>query len=151
MMRISSALIGPLAGVSTELESSLIALGVALSRNIPYYPESAELGKLLRAVTPDVLFVSTDQPTQMETTIEQAASSIPNLPVILLDRGGDHETLRRAMQLGVRECVSAPFELEELRGAVERTMIRRLSQGDSASASSVYSFLPAKAGVGAST
>src|SRR5579883_2282313 len=154
-MKVASAIIGPTHGTGhgpvAQVEEALAKLGLQPDRKLSYYPPQAELARLLRAADPDVLFISTDIPAQMEETVTSAFETLPDLEIVLIDSASDHDVLRRAMRLGVRECVSAPFDFDDVRGAMERSMKRRLARGASASANSLYSFLPAKPGVGATT
>lgn len=135
-----------------ELETALRYFGVDISRRYPYYPDEAEIQRLIRAIDPDILFVSTAVPGRMENAVEQALRVSPLTQIILLDAAGDPGTMRRAMQLGVRECLVFPLQEEELRGAVERIMTRRRNvPSRMAGTNCLYSFIPARAGVGAST
>ena len=109
------------------------------------------MGRFLRASDPDIMFISTGEPARMEATVVQALQTLPNVQIVLVDATGASNTLRRAMQLGVRECLNVPFSPDDVRGVVERSA-QRLgnSPNGSAGTNCLYSFLPACGGVGAS-
>ena len=151
-MTASTAMIGLPELELTPLKQTLSLFGgIKIGRHISHYPDHVEMGRLLRATNPDILFISTALPDEMETAVMQTYDLSPNIEIIIVDGGGQSNALKRAMQLGVRECVSLPFHEEDVKGAVERCMKRRTNVANEGPASNcLYSFLPARGGVGAS-
>ncbi len=151
-MSLRTAVIGSQESELSTLEQALEVHGVAIARRYPYYPDEAEIQRFLRAVNPDILFISTSVPERMEAAVSQTLQLAPHQEIILLDTAADAMTLRRAMQLGVRECLGFPLMEDELRGAVERIMMRRRNQpARSSGTNCLYTFFPARPGVGATT
>ena len=136
-----------------ELVKNLLSslAGVTMGRGLAYYPEKSELVRFLGTDSPDVLFISTRLPMQMEAAVVQARQVLPDVQLVLVDSAAQPETLGRAMQLGVRECLSTPLRAEDVRGVIERSLSRRgRAPSPSVGTDSLYSFLPARPGVGAS-
>ena len=153
-MTISVALIGTRENQLQRLESLLTNLNgtVSIARRLAYYPDPAELERMLRAVVPDILFLSTADPEQMEAIVRSALKLLPQLQIVLLDSEMRGETLRTAMQLDVRECLTEGFGAGDLREALERSMTRAKAKSSLGfEQSAMYSFLPAKPGVGSTT
>jgi pilus assembly protein CpaE len=150
---VRTAIMGATATESAQLDSCLGQFtAVNVVRRFPAYPENGELERFLRAGDPEVVFISTSNSVAMEQAITATTGTAPNVQIVLVDTRSSTMTLRVAMQLGVRECVTMPFELEDVRGAIERSVTRRahLAMSQPASTNSLYSFLPARPGVGTS-
>ncbi len=78
-------------------------------------------------------------------------ATLPNVELVLVDSAARTETLTRAMQLGVREYLSLPCAAGDVRGVIERIMNRRATApGPKRGTNCLYSFLPARPGVGGS-
>lgn len=152
-MSVRSAVIGLQEAELRRLEELLSRFNnITIDRRFSHYPELDEMRGFLRAVAPDVLFVSTAFPMLMEAAVERAVQISPKVQIVLVDSTAQPETLRRAMQLGVRECLTVPFSANDLRGVIERSLTRRdTMSGEGLGTDSLYSFLPARGGVGAST
>ena len=85
-MKICAALIGLQTRELEQVEQSLIAFpDVRIARRLQNYPGAGEMAPLLRAVDPDLLFVSTQAPAEMEAALEEVARSSPNVQVVLVD------------------------------------------------------------------
>ena len=151
-MDICTALIGLRAQETRQVDEHLSAItGVTIDRQVAHYPVDTELLRLLRAVDPDVLFISAEIPAEMEMVVEQALQTLPTLQIVLVDSVARPDTLKSAMKLGVRECQSLPFASEDIRGVIGRSMARRTAVPvGNGGTNCVYSFLPARPGVGTS-
>src|SRR5579872_2173565 len=80
------------------------------------------------------------------------AVSIPDLPIITLSTHKDETLLVKLMHFGVREHLTSPISREAIEEAVRSSQERLKIQPVAASRlADLYTFLPAKAGVGAST
>src|SRR5207302_6602742 len=72
--------------------------------------------------------------------------------VIAIDRACDAELLRQTMRMGVREFLISPFSIEPLLEALQNVAaVLERKPAYRESTSQVFSFVPAKAGSGAST
>ncbi len=151
-MKACAALIGLPEADLLRMEAMLDRLGgVTISRLFSGYPEPDELGRFLRAAEPDLLFVSTSVPAEMERTVTQATQAWANVQIVLVDSELTSTTLKRAMQMGVRECLTIPFSSGNLRGVIERSMARRgRASINGVGANCMYSFFPVCGGSGAS-
>ena len=152
-MSISAAIVGFDAGNAPGFERALNRVSsIQISRRYPHYPEPEELQRFLRAMEPDLMFISSVTPRTMQQVAELVANVLPACQMILVDETGSTDTFRTAMRAGMRECLSAPFSADELQGIVERSIARRASLGGdrSGGTNALYSFFPAKAGIGAS-
>jgi len=116
------------------------------------YPDQAELIRLMRLTGPDVVFLSLKNERLALETGQRVAEFEPGLPIVPFGRRGKEKLLLDLMKLGVREVLSPPFSDEDIEGLVGRLRQllvqlppRLLKTG------LMFSFLPAKPGVGAST
>jgi pilus assembly protein CpaE len=138
-------------------------LGIALERALSEsravsavrtrsYPSALDLEVMLREYDPQVVFLSLESAAQslnLAVSLEQKA---PGVPVVAVNRIPDPGLLVTMMRAGVREFLSPPFEQNSLREALSRVeglLGRRLPEAPNAAW--LYTFLPSKAGVGAST
>ena len=153
MMTVCASMIGLSETELRQLEERLSQYSnVILGRRFSYYPEHAELRSFLLSADSDLLFVSTAEPKKMEATVSQASQILPRVQIVLVDSAGQPETLKTAMQLGVRECLNIPVSAADVRGAIERTLTRRAIVSPApAGTERLYSFLPARGGVGSTT
>lgn len=122
---------------------------ISITRKLHTYPDSTEVARLLRTQAPDVIFLSFES-TQKARAILQSLESEGSLArVVGIGRHLDVSLLHDMMRAGVRECLSEPFEMQNLMDTLQRLHIEPDPHADSAVR--VFSFLPSKAGVGAST
>ncbi len=127
------------------LESRCVAVLAALHR----YPDAAELERLVSERRAEVVFVSFESPHQFSRVAAVLESKLAGLPIVAVCRQCDHAVLLDLMRAGAREVLSPPFEQTLLREALSR--VARLLDRPSRTFDRLYAFLPAKAGVGAST
>lgn len=142
---------------SAELANGLHAVleetrQVDLVRDLDRYPDNLELLRILRANTPDVLFVSTDEVDRAAQCVRFVEENMPGMAVVGVSPSADAQVLIQLVRAGVREFLSAPFQVSacfEALARVEEQVAKRTVQqtvyGD------VYTFLPSKAGVGTTT
>jgi pilus assembly protein CpaE len=139
--------------LSDKLESIVSELGfVSVIRKLDRYPNSVDLARFLRAHAPHIVFLSIasmDKAQDIVTNIESYASGIQ---VVAMHRECEPKTLLEVMRIGIREFISMPFQ----RQAVVDTLRRVQEQIEKKppameSTDKLYSFLPSKAGVGATT
>jgi pilus assembly protein CpaE len=125
---------------------------VGIVRRMDAYPNPVELGRFLRAVAPEVVFVSIEtRKTALETAklIEELS---PGTQIVAINRTCDPPTLLETMQAGIREFLSPPFEPTAMTETLKRIGELILQNPPAIeSTDSVFAFLPAKAGSGATT
>jgi pilus assembly protein CpaE len=116
------------------------------------YPLSPELGALYSRHSPAVVFVDIADLASALDVASFTAKELPATQLVAIGRSFESQTVLAMMRSGVRECLPFPFRPEEAREALSRLQ-RALGQTPVAAepAASVFSFLPAKPGAGAST
>lgn len=150
---IRCVIICPDPEVSGKLEEALLAVGeVTVFRTITQYPTATELVRTLRAHAPDVIFLSFESVEKAEEMIHFLEKESEDAQIIGVHRGSDPMVLRTMMRLGVREFAGFPFEWQVLVDCLNHAATRLGNKpAKYESTSQVFSFLPSKAGVGAST
>ena len=128
------------------------AEGVTVVRALDRYPSQAELARLLRSATPDVVFVSLRSLEEALAVARGVDVHVSGIQVAAIHDSCDSSLLLEVMRAGVREFLHPPFYLPALREALLRIhnlLKQRPRECDDTDL--VFTFLPAKAGVGAST
>jgi pilus assembly protein CpaE len=150
---LRGAIICPDSDLTVQLDQALVQLGrIAIVRVLDHHPNLVDLIRMLRASAPQVLFVSTEAMGGIEEFVRQVEAHAPGVQIIAISRTQDAEVLLEAMRAGIREFLCAPFERQSLYDAVSKASAAiderppAFQSGDLA-----LSFLPSKAGVGAST
>jgi pilus assembly protein CpaE len=131
----------------TELGSEAV-----LSHSLAAYPSGAELARALRMVSPQVVFLSFEQAETAVAVMRFLESEADGLPVVGLHGVANPALLLQAMRAGAREFLTPPFGAAEIGETllVVGSMLRTYSLEYTAT-ERIYSFLPAKPGVGTST
>lgn len=136
-----------------RLENALISSRrIAVTRRLETYPRAAEMSRFLRGAGPEVVFLGVEarlQALEAARLIEQEA---PGTQLVALSRTVDSTTLLETMRAGIREFLAPPFEaaaIAETVNRIEEALLQRPLAVTSTDA--VFSFLPAKAGSGATT
>jgi pilus assembly protein CpaE len=131
---------------------SKFAVDVSVCRVLDRYPEPGELSQLLRVHGPGVVFLGFQDPVGATAAARLIASEVRELPVVALHATCAPQALRDAMRAGVREFLTPPFSNAALSQALG-SVLCLLDQCPVRYAATdlVVAFLPAKAGVGAST
>lgn len=125
---------------------------VAVVRYVEHYPNAEEVGRVVRAVAPEVAFISAESMPDMASQVKILEGLAPGIQYIAIGRECDQQTLMEVMRVGIREYVSVPIELQALYEAIGRVgEIVSSRPPQIKTTTDIYSFLPAKAGVGAST
>ena len=126
--------------------------GITVTRVMERYPNQQELIRFLRAHAPQVVFLSTDSLTRAGDIVREIEKHTPGVQVIAMGRACDPQLLLELMRAGIREYATDPFDRAVLGEALQR--VREMLEARPAfieSTDNVFSFLPSKAGVGAST
>ncbi len=145
--------ISPDQELSDQLEDLLTEVGhIGLVRKIEKYPAGIELSRFLRAHAPQVIFLSIENLAKAVDTISGIEATVPGMQIVAISRSCDPQTLLELMRIGVREFMSMPFSRQDLYETLGR-INENLEKKPVANFATdmMFSFLPSKAGVGAST
>ena len=123
-----------------------------LVRAVEGYPEGNGLSRILRAHAPQVVFVGMENLEKTLAVVSGVESTVSGLPAIVFGRDLSSNVLLALMKAGVREFVPMPLQNSLLSGLADR-LEDHLTKNQLAFESTdlMFSFLPAKPGVGAST
>lgn len=125
---------------------------VAVLRSVNVYPSGLQLVRLVRAHVPDVLFLAVDDMAYVQEVAQTLEANAPGISLVAIHPTLEPQLLLEVMKLGIREFLSAPFEITALQdtlGRVKEAHSRKPAVLDSTDL--LFSFLPAKAGAGTST
>src|ERR1700675_409204 len=146
-------IICPDVDLGERLDTLLNDIGVvSVTRSLDRYPNSLELLRFLRAHAPQVIFVSTESTTKALEIAREVEKNTPGVQMVAISRFMDPQILLEVMRAGIREFASLPFDRQTLTDGLVR--IKEAVQARPVaieSTNNVFSFLPAKAGVGTST
>ena len=134
--------------VSALLESHRIGI----VRRLEAYPSAVDLGRFLRAAAPEIMFLSIETRQQAMETAKRIEELAPGMQVVAVNRTCDPPTLLETMRAGIREFLSPPFEHQSLLDTLQRIAdMIAMNPPVFETTDSVFAFLPAKAGSGATT
>jgi pilus assembly protein CpaE len=126
--------------------------GVSVIRYLDRYPDALELTRLLRAHAPHLLFLSLASLNSAAATVRLTEEVAPGLQVIALHGTCEPYVLLEAMRMGIREFIAEPFDPNALRESLSRAADNLAKRPVGVSMTDlVFSFLPAKPGVGTTT
>jgi pilus assembly protein CpaE len=123
-----------------------------LLRSVGDYPNQGVLERILRAHAPQVVFLCVDSLAEACQVTEGIEKTVPGAPVVAFGRDAGQQVLLELMKMGVREFLPLPFQpvqVFELADRIEAHLDRNPLEIDSTDL--MFSFLPAKPGVGTST
>ena len=115
------------------------------------YPPADRFTRGIRSWAPEVIFISLEDPDEASRICGQLDSEFPELQRVAIAPKADPDFFRLALRLKVRELLTEPMDQELTRvvGDIERHLNAHPVR--LASCDRFYAFMPAKAGVGAST
>jgi pilus assembly protein CpaE len=150
---LRAIVICPDTDVSSRLQRAISTLGeVTLCRSVAQYPDPVDLVRTLRAHAPDVIFLSfenAEKATQIVRFLETEAKGVQTIAV---ERNADARLLRTVMRAGLRELVTDPFDRASLSEALKGIQsVLGSKPVEHVATNEIFSFVPSKAGVGAST
>jgi pilus assembly protein CpaE len=121
-------------------------------RALTSFPDLDGLLRTVRVHKPDALIVYVDDLPKVEPLLSNLDDLMPGLPVIGIGRRSDVEVTKTLMHWGIRESILPPITHEKL-VAVADFLERHLKKhpAPAAQLGDLYSFFPAKPGVGTST
>lgn len=147
------AVISPDPAARSELESALCGLrSVTVAPQLERYPSAIELSHFLQAHAPSILFIDiadVDEAIRVATDVE---ANFRGRQVVGFGREHSADVLLTVMRAGMREFLPMPLNPSDVLSALERLSdILRRNPLEEDFAQHVFSFVPAKAGAGAST
>jgi pilus assembly protein CpaE len=125
---------------------------VTIVRDLDHYPPIDELMRYVRAQAPQVIFLSAESQPQAIEIIKSIELEAPGLQMVAIGKDLESQVLLSIMRAGVREFLAVPFDAQVFRESIGR--VAELVQKRPAvleTTEHVYTFLPSKQGVGAST
>jgi pilus assembly protein CpaE len=123
-----------------------------ISRTMDAYPSREDLRRVVRAWAPEVIFLNIESASVTEVVARQLEEEFPAVQRVALHPSQDASTYRRVLQLHMSQLLSAPFDpadVEQVLFQLEQELEVRPARIDSTDL--FFAFMPAKAGVGAST
>lgn len=141
----------------TEVNGGLLSIleetpDFDVRRTVTHYPGKVDLARILRAHGAEVVMLGIQDLERALEVVRWIEAEAPGVQSVALDRACDPARLLETMRAGIREFVAPPFSRMMLGELAAR--LRALLDKQPAALSStdhVFSFLPAKAGSGAST
>jgi len=148
---IRAAIIAPDSDIRYQVEQLMEPReDIHVARRLDRYPSSGEIPGFLRANAIQLIFVSVEQLEHALALIEQISDVAPAMGFLAVGRHCDLETLRPLARLGVRDFLTLPATPESVSKSLSLLLATVAKQGGSQTETPVFSFLPAKPGVGAS-
>ena len=121
-------------------------------RTFDAYPDKAELCRVVRAWAPEVVFLNIESEAMAEVIAHQLEEEFPAVRRVALHSTMEASVFRRVLSLRMSQLLTLPFEngvvSEVLQQIAKDLEIRPATINTT---DRVFAFLPAKAGVGAST
>jgi len=146
-------IISPDEGLAEELQELLSQVSnLGIVRWVDRYPNAIDLGRTLRAHSPQVIFLGLQDMDAAFETANRIESSVPGMQIVTFGNSVDPQELIALMRVGIREYLAAPFQLADILETLHR-VTDNLDRNPLRPFESefIFSFLPAKPGVGTST
>jgi len=146
-------LISPESKASSHLAERLQQVGgISVIRQLEDYPGQAELTRLIKTYAPHLLFLSPASLGSAALLIRLVEEIAPGLQIIAFHSSHEPRLLLELMRLGIREFIAEPFDTSTLTEALARAADNLSKRPVGVESTDlVFSFLPAKAGVGTTT
>ncbi len=146
-------IISPDESLAEELQDVLSQVStVGIVRWVDRYPNTIDLGRTLRAHSPQVVFLGLQDMDAAFETASQIEAAVSGMQIVTFGTNTDPQALIALMRVGIREYLSSPFQLRDtmetltrVQDNLERNPLRPFES------EYIFSFLPAKPGVGTST
>jgi pilus assembly protein CpaE len=150
---IPAVIVSPDPELAQQLEAALADLGqVLVVRSLNDYPAEPDLVRLIRALAPQLFFISVASVERALEVARQIEACAPGIQVMAFDRHCDQTILLELMRAGIREFVSLPLTIHELPNALLRLNAALQRKPPSIESTDLlFSFLPSKPGVGCTT
>lgn len=117
---LRTLIIGPDTDTNAKLLGALGEAGAEPAQLLGGYPETEELGRILREIRPAAVFIDTasvHRCTWLGVLVETLS---PGTQAVAIGSNCSAETLMSVMQSGIREFVAAPFDRACLRACLRR-------------------------------
>jgi Flp pilus assembly CpaE family ATPase len=136
-----------------ELEAAIPDVAdLQIVRVLTKYPSPEELLQTIRVCRIDLLLLCVEDFAHSEMLAKCLDDLMTGFPVITISSRDGVEVLHRLMHLGIREHLTSPIQASNLADAVAAAAGRVKAHPVSATLpGDLFTFLPAKPGVGAST
>jgi pilus assembly protein CpaE len=150
---LNTVIVCPDQAILGQLKDTLTgSMNLAVARTYSHYPSVLEITQCVRANQPDLMFVGMDELDSALEVVAAVQAEFPGLPLIAIDHGSDRNSFIAMMRAGVRDCISPPFNRDSLKATIALVdSILQRARPEYGLTDRVYSFLPAKAGVGCTT
>lgn len=150
---LRAIVVSPDQELGERLEDLLCELGqIAVTRNVNRYPTALDLTRVMRAHAPHVIFLGIADLDQALELVREVETAHPGVQFVAIHRVCEPPVLLQLMRAGVREFLSPPFNRQTVMEVTERLRENAEKKPPVVDNSDlVFSFLPSKAGVGAST
>jgi pilus assembly protein CpaE len=150
---LRAIIVSPDQDLGDRLDDLFYELGhVGVTRKLDRYPTALELTRVMRAHAPHVIFVGIADLAKALALVREVEAAHPGMQFVAIHGVCEPPVLLELMRAGVREFLSPPFDRQAV-----LDLVARLKEGAEKkpptveSTDMVFSFLPSKAGVGAST
>jgi pilus assembly protein CpaE len=146
-------LIGSDEPLNGELLAAIRVNGdIEVLRTVTTYPAMDDLLRTVRVRKPHFLFLCVDDFASASALAAPLGDFLPTLPIVALTRQLDLELIQKLMHLGIRDYLTSPIESARLGDVVTSTQrILKSHPPQAHPTGDLYTFLPAKPGVGCST
>jgi Flp pilus assembly CpaE family ATPase len=151
---LRTIIISPDVEVGAHLGQALMRFGgeVQVCRILDNYPRATDLIRTLRAHAPEIVFLSFENLPLALETVKFLEAQNSGVQIVAIHRVMDASLLRETMRAGIREFLTDPFEEQTLVEALRNLQaLLQKKPPTYATANQVLTFLPSKAGVGATT
>ncbi|MFN0107035.1 MAG: hypothetical protein ACKV2U_33685 [Bryobacteraceae bacterium] len=146
-------IISPDEGLAEELQEALSQVdSLEIIRWLDRYPNAIDLGRTLRAHSPQMVFLGLQDMDAAFETASRIEACVSGMQIVTFGRNTDPQALIGLMRVGIREYLSSPFQtrdtlqtFERVKENLDRNPLRPFES------EYIFSFLPAKPGVGTST
>jgi pilus assembly protein CpaE len=150
---LRTLILSPDREVTAQLQRVLAEVeGANVVRVVGHRPDAIELSRILRSNGPQVVFLSTADIDYCGRAAAHIEAIMPGLQTVAVGRNADPELLMTIMRSGIREFLAFPFDRSAVQSCVGRLAENLRNRPLTLTSSDyVYSFVPAKPGVGATT
>jgi pilus assembly protein CpaE len=150
---LRALIISPDQKLSLHLEQVCAEVpAVKITRVIGRYPAEQEFVRLLRICVPHVLFVDVDNLGCVTQMVQWLRAEAPGVQFIGIHDSSPAQLLLDLMRLGIQEFLHTPFNPNQLWECLARASQHVASDPECLRGTDhIYSFLPAKPGVGTTT
>jgi pilus assembly protein CpaE len=148
---MKAAIISPDQQLSDRLQREVSKDAAVRVSRLPHYADALELGRFIRNETPRVIFLDAESSTSPLAAVEAIVAGFPTIQVVAIFRDSNAPQLLPLMRAGVRDCLFVPLAPADVRAVLHRVKETGCHDTPAGDMPEIFSFLPSKPGVGAST